>query len=709
MRVWVAIDFVVALLFATAPKHGLAALLPSYPLAVKSPYLNTWVPGDQLSDIATAQPQFWTGTQLTWPILARVDGTTYALFGAPDGITSDITAATTEDVTYTSLHTYFKLSTPNVNFTLDFFSPVYPKTEDFALHSLPYSYLTVNATSTDSDTHDVQVFSAIDQSWTAQNGASEITYTTSGDYGYFTFYNPNQILFTEYNDMATWGSVIFATGAGSSNTTSTCGDASNVYSSFTSKGSFDTTSTCSSGNYLVGFSQDLGDVGSGGGSALFAVGFDRENTVSYLGDAQTGYYRTQWPTVPEAVGAFLGRYSEALSYSLTFDEIVRSRTESVSSTFGSQYADICEASLRQAFAPIELTVPANNLSASPSAFLKEISSNGNMNTVDLIFQSWPIYISLNPDFIILLFKPTLEYLASGRWPKEYVIHDMGAHYPNATGHDNGDAEDMPLFETSTLFILLLAYQELSGDTSYTTQYKSLLDGWAQYLVDNSLYPASQLISVDAIAGTPNQTALAIQSAIGLKAASRLLDNSSYSDTADFFADKIYTLGLGLNGNSPNTSTHFTYNYGNDDSWNVIFTSFPDVFLSLSTFPQSAWDLQGEWYLSQVEDAGLAWAGPPSDKGVDWALTDWNIMTAAISSVDVQETIVNTTHTFLFNGKNDIPFGTKYYVSGDNAGEWIANKGRSTVGTHFSIAAFQQGLWSELKPFTSSTSASSYKG
>lgn len=342
------------------------------------------------------------------------------------------------------------------------------------------------------------------------------------------------------------------------------------------------------------------------------------------------------------------------------------------------------------------------MNASPSAFLKEISSNGNMNTVDLIFQSWPIYITFNPEFIILLFKPTLSYLKSGRWPKLYVIHDMGEHYPNATGHDDGRDEDMPLFETSTLFILMYAYQELSGDTSYTEEYKSLMDGWAQYLVDNGLYPASQLISVDAIAGSPNQTALAMQSAIGLKAASRLLKDSSYSDTADSFANKIFDQGLGLDSGK----SHFTYNYGNDQSWNVIFTSFPDVFLNLTTFPQSAWDLQGKWYLSQVKEAGLAWAGPPSDKGVDWALTDWNIMTAAISSTEVQETIVNTTHEFLFNGKNDIPFGTKYYVEGSNAGVWIANKARSTVGTHFSIAAFKQGLWTELGPAT--TSADGYK-
>ena len=242
-----------------------------------------------------------------------------------------------------------------------------------------------------------------------------------------------------------------------------------------------------------------------------------------------------------------------------------------------------------------------------------------MNTVDLIFQSWTIFINLNPEWFILQLKPTLEYLASGRWPKEYVIHDMGLHYPNATGHDDGVAEEMPLFETSTMFILLYAYQQLSGDDSYTTKYSDLLAGWAEYLATNGLYPSSQLISVDAIAATPNQTALAMQSAIGLKAAALLTRNDSYSDTADRFAKTIYDDGLGLNDNK----THFTYNYGDNDNWNVIFASFSDVFLNLSTFPQEAWDLQAKWYLSQIQEAGLAFAGPVSDKGVDWALTDWS--------------------------------------------------------------------------------------
>ena len=90
---------------------------------------------------------------------------------------------------------------------------------------------------------------------------------------------------------------------------------------------------------------------------------------------------------------------------------------------------------------------------------------------------------------------------------------------------------MPLFETSSLFILLLAYQKYSGDTAHARQYRSLLEGYADYLVHNSLYPSSQLISVDAIPATANQTGLAIQSAIGLKAASVILKNDTLADTA----------------------------------------------------------------------------------------------------------------------------------------------------------------------------------
>jgi hypothetical protein len=190
------------------------------------------------------------------------------------------------------------------------------------------------------------------------------------------------------------------------------------------------------------------------------------------------------------------------------------------------------------------------------------------------------------------------------------------------------AEQMPLFETSALFILLYAYQKLTGDTDWVKQYSTLLEGYAEYLAANSLYPASQLISVDVIGPTPNQTALAIQSVIGLNAASIITGNSNYSKFAKSFVQTIYYDGIGLNGPTVAESTHFTYNYNRNNTWNVLFAAYSDVVLDLDTFPSAAWELQSNWYLSQTQEEGLPFAGPANDTGYTggpllWGLSDWS--------------------------------------------------------------------------------------
>jgi hypothetical protein len=195
---------------------------------------------------------------------------------------------------------------------------------------------------------------------------------------------------------------------------------------------------------------------------------------------------------------------------------------------------------------------------------------------------------------------------------------------------------MPLFETSSLFILLLAYQKYSGDTTYAQQYRPLLEGYADYLIHNSLYPSSQLISVDAIPATANQTGLAIQSAIGLRAASVLLKNETLADTSSSFARTIYDQGLGLDGPDPAHSSHFTYNYGKESTWNVLFPAYSDVLLDLKTFPSEAWEMQSKWYESQIRELGLPFAGPSDNLDyigtpLLWGLLDWSKFEALLKN------------------------------------------------------------------------------
>lgn len=274
---------------------------------------------------------------------------------------------------------------------------------------------------------------------------------------------------------------------------------------------------------------------------------------------------------------------------------------------------------------------------------------------------------------------------------------------------------MPLFETSAVFIMLYAYQKYTEDTSFAAEYSDLLTGYADYLNENALYPASQLISVDAITAQANQTGLAIQSAIGLKAASLVLGDSKYSDTAETIANTVYNDALGLDGATLAESTHFTYYYGQNDTWNVLFPAYSDVLLELGTFDPAAWAMQSTWYSQQMEEGGLPFAGPITDtsytgSGINWGLADWSRLTfffdpqtvlmvqdllvAATVSADVQAEIVNTTHAFLTNGLNSIPFGTKYYVEGDQVGIWIGNEARSTVGLSFGLLALNHGYWGD---------------
>jgi hypothetical protein len=107
----------------------------SYPLAVRSPYLSTWIPGGFVAHLPTASPQFWTGASLNWSIMARVDNTTYSLMGVSGS--AGILAATVLKGEFTSTHTYFTLEAGGTNLTLDFLSPVSPS--NYLRQSLPFS------------------------------------------------------------------------------------------------------------------------------------------------------------------------------------------------------------------------------------------------------------------------------------------------------------------------------------------------------------------------------------------------------------------------------------------------------------------------------------------------------------------------------------------------------------------------------------------
>ncbi|KAK6837141.1 protein of unknown function DUF1793 [Aspergillus parasiticus SU-1] len=660
------------------------ALPPSYPLAVRNPYLSTWMPSDQVKTLPYSEPQFWAGQSLSWSVMARIDGETYSLMNGKNS-GDDILPAVVSSAEYTSTHSIFTLSAGSVTVTLDFFSPVSPF--NHLRQSLPFSYLTVSLSAASSSS--IQIYSSIDDRWVGKQDNTDRNFQMKGTTAIFSLGINNSTLYEERNDMATWGEAIFASrSTPSSKLSFASGKCENIRSHFIKTGQLNGNDPWLPGA-IVALSHDLGIV-TGTQSVRFAVGYVREKAINYLGTPYTGYYRANYSGIPEAVTYFLDDYQDALQESLKLDLELSTKAKA---TAGQKYADIVTLSTRQAYGAIDLTIPNDSLDIDDAlAFVKELSSDGNLNTVDVIMPAFPIYYVMNPDYIRLLLEPMMRYLAAGRWREPYVIHDMGSHYPNATGHDNQQAEPMPIEECGNLMVLALAYVRATGDREWVAKYQDIMRPYADYLVDNGVDIAEQLSSNDAAGPLANETNLAIKAAVGIKAFGQLTGLTEYSRIGKERADLFFNQRLGTD----QQKTHFVLQYPDKPaSWKIPYNLYPDVLLDLDTFPPEAHQMSNAFFKSVRGEFGV-----PLDSRQDWAKSDWNMWLAATFELDTQNEFIEDLWAFMTNGKHNWPFSDRYVATsakGASPGVPILCRARPTVGGHFALMALNgpRSLWSTM--------------
>ncbi|KAJ5604393.1 hypothetical protein N7510_009547 [Penicillium lagena] len=650
-------------------------LPPSYPLAVRNPYLSTWMPSDRVQNLPHAEPQFWAGQNLGWSVIVRVDGRAYSLMGVQNANASGIHPAIVHRAEFTASHSVFDLSAGPVALTLDFFSPVSPS--NYLRHSLPFSYLTVHVTK--SRGHDIQVYSDIDGRWTGRPRRSQSAFEEADGLAYYSLTVPTARKYAEANDMALWGRAILASRPSDSSTlTSSSGNAAAVRGLFAGEGILAGVHETWSHESVVALAHDLGKV-DGGASVNFVVGYERDHAINYLGEPQTGYYRAKYPTTSKALSFFMDDYADALLESVKLDQELAS---SATAAAGPKYADIVTLSTRQAYGGIDVTIPADSLDTNEVlAFIKELSSDGNVNTIDVIMPAFPIYYVMDPDYIRLLLEPVMKYLDAGRWRLPYTIHDLGSSYPHAVGHDDQRAEPMPIEECGNLLILALAYVRATGDVSWAAQYTEIFKKYADYLAHNSIDIANQLSSNDAAGPLPNETNLAIKAAVGLKAFGEMSGYEYYSRVGNEHASLFFEQGLGTD----DEKTHFVLRYPDrPKSWKTPYNLFPDVLFDLDTFPEEAYKMNDNFFRSKSY-------GVPLDNRQDWAKSDWNMWLAGTFGTTTRDEFVDDLWAFMTSGKHTWPFSDRYVATskkGANPGTPILCRARPTVGGHFALLALQ---------------------
>jgi hypothetical protein len=622
---------------------------------------------------------------LNWSVIARVNGVSYNLFGvpSPDSNTSN---ANTISAQFTSTHSTFNLQAGNAYIALDFFSPV--SVGNNLRQSLPFSYLNVVAKPVNGSVHpSVQIYSDIDNSWTGKTTVGSIsawnhTLDSAGTHIFQLRADPaTEFSQNSANEMALWGITVWASrSSNTSKITAASGAAATVRNRFYTNGSLSNTYPDWASGSVIALSHDLGSVISET-SVQFTIGKVRQRAISYLNTGRSHFYRATYSFAADAVSHFIDDYPAAVAEAAAFDNIINVNGTAIG---GKNYSEILAISVRQIFGGIDLTIPSDTLDTNDvMAFIKEISSDGNVNTVDIIYPTFPFFHVFAPEYIRYLNDPVVRYLETGDYPELYVVHDIGFNYPVATGHAASNEEKMPVEETANMLIMMAAYQQRTGKTDWTSAHSAKLRQWADYLVANGEFPVNQLSTNDGLGAFTNMTSLSVKAAVGLAAYGQISGLANYTSTGKSFATTIYTTGIGVEVSPATGEKYFTLTYGNSTFF-LLFNLYPDKLLKLGTFADAAFKGQSDLYPTVRQTAGV-----PLEGAVQWGKPDWQMWVAAIAESSVRTMFVNDLWAYVSNRRNTAPFGDRYWTGGTDAGLVAAGfRARPTLGAYWAFWALQ---------------------
>ncbi|KAK5944296.1 hypothetical protein PMZ80_003577 [Knufia obscura] len=300
-----------------------------------------------------------------------------------------------------------------------------------------------------------------------------------------------------------------------------------------------------------------------------------------------------------------------------------------------------------------LMSPSNT--SEPFAFQKEISSNGNTNTIDVIFPAMPFFLWINPDFLRYVLAPNYMNQENNFYPNAYSMHDLGSRFPNATGHVEGDDEYMPVEESGNMIIMAYAIYRLGNSLSHLQEHYAILKQWAQYLIEYTLIPAIQLSTDDFAGQLANQTNLAIKGIVGLAAMAEI--SNAVGDTAQ--ALNYSTTAQEYYGNWTQyaidpSGKHTVLAYQWRSSWGLLYNTYPARLLNLSIIPDSLFKMQSDFYPSVSQMWGV-----PLDSRHHWTKSDWEMWTAATCEPATRRLFVDAIAYWLNTTSSDRPFTDLY--------------------------------------------------
>ncbi|KAI1082170.1 DUF1793-domain-containing protein [Whalleya microplaca] len=731
----------VTLNFTTADGQNLPVYSPlrppAVPLAVRSPYTSAWTSTQYNAPLNGRSTIFWPGNSLGWEGIVVVDGNSYEYMGAviddyPE--LANFNSSKPQEVKFDSQYSNFTFLAGPVTITASFFSPVTPR--DVCRSSIPLSYLTTSVRSNDGQPHHIQFYSDVDIAWIGPDnefdvvndiykGGSPIDGTgnvTDSPAELFSWIlqKGKPYLFGESSDFPQWGNFSYTTSPmGAASFTYQKGPATSVRFGFVNNPVLNNnnggpaTRGFGSSVPVYAFSHDMGTVLET--SVRYTIGSIQNPVIKYLHKGGVSNLAPWWLTCygemhdmihfhwdDFTVAQKLGNQFEArLREDFVFDStnaygyLDPANATGVAVPFVSEpdsYYAIVALSARQVMGSYVYATPPSATNTSepvadptePFMFQKEISSNGNIQTVDVLYPATPFFLYANPELLKYTLQPLFEFQEGGFYPSGYCIHDLGTHFPNATGHVEGDDEYMPVEESGNFILMSYAYYKFTGDVGWLTSHYELLKRFTQYLIEFSLVPASQLSTDDFAGPLVNQTNLAIKGIVGLQAMSaisRLAGNTYDALNFSITATSYYAQWEDLAIDPAARHTLLAYQWRS--SWGLLYNVYFDKLLNLGLVSPALYEMQSEWYASVSQVFGV-----PLDSRNHYTKSDWQLWTAATCGARTRRLFVDAMAYWLNTTSTDLPFTDLYetVASGHFPVDTATFKARPAVGGHFALLA-----------------------
>eukprot|EP00927_Polykrikos_kofoidii_P072644 TRINITY_DN68743_c0_g1_i1.p1 TRINITY_DN68743_c0_g1~~TRINITY_DN68743_c0_g1_i1.p1 ORF type:complete len:780 (+),score=95.20 TRINITY_DN68743_c0_g1_i1:82-2421(+) len=361
----------------------------------------------------------------------------------------------------------------------------------------------------------------------------------------------------------------------------------------------------------------------------FMIAYDDVDSVKFYDDKLKAYWTQRYPDIQHALIEaardlnYMRRKSQVWDQTL-FEQVIK---------YGQKYTFLMALAYRQTLAANKL-VWNSKLSVMWN-FQKELSTNGNMQTMDVIYPASPMFLYTNPDLLKAMLQPILAFANNETkvpFRQQYSPHQLGV-YPIADANTE-DQEDMPLENSGNMFLMLLAIVQRKHDSSwFYPRYWPMLQTWADVIAHTSEYPATQICTDDFEGPLPNNTNLGAKGIIALEAFAelcRLTESSTdcghYSEVAKRHAqtwqEKSFT---------SKPSAHYKLSYNDlpevPDSWSLKYNLLWQKLLKLDgPFP---WDevvpIELAYYKTKSNLFGV-----PMDPRHQYVKSDWLSWIAAMA-------------------------------------------------------------------------------